>query len=494
MNYSYTLIGLFCLFFTHFHSQNEEDALRYSKTDIQGTARYASMGGAYGALGADITVLSVNPAGMGRYKNNVLVGTINLGTGNTSSILNDTEYTAFSSKNVLNNLGIIGVSATDASNPSPWRKVQFGFAYNRLAEFNDTYTIKGDNDASYSYILADRGYGVSGNDIYNYDPHYAGIAYDSYLIDELYDSSQYFFQTQMYSENGNFISNEHSVVSSGRIGESAFSLSGNYADKLYIGATIGVDKIIFNRVKTHYESSNSDSLEIDNFSFTENLATRGNGVNLKIGIIVLPEPWLRLGLALHTATNYYYMKDTWNSEITTNFKDGFSKQLESLSSSFIYKMKTPGKAIASVALVAKKHGVLSVDIEYLNYGNALLKNHQNSSGSYDFNFENSTSDLLYQPTINLRVGGEYKITNQFMARVGYALNGQPFKSEYREEATPKSKYSLGLGFRSNQFSIDIAVVHSQQKDNYYLYDPQLISNSVQTKQWTNGLLTIGLKI
>lgn len=494
MNYNYTLIGLFCLIFTQYISQNEEDALRYSNTDVQGTARYAGMGGAFGALGADITTLSVNPAGMGRYKNNILTGTINLGTGNTSAALNGFENASFYSKNVLNNLGIVGVVETSVNNPNPWRKVQLGFAYNRLAEFNDEYTIKGKNNASYSYVLADRGYGRTPNDLINSDAHYSSLAFENYLTDYVFDSSEHYYTTQMYSYAGEGITTEHSVSTRGRIGESAFSISGNYADKVYLGATIGVDKITFKRTKNHFESANSDSLAIDNFSFKENLTTSGNGVNLKIGIIVLPEPWLRLGLALHSPTNYYYMRDTWNSEIRTNFKDGESYGEASISSSFVYKMKTPGKAIGSIAFVAKKHGVLSVDLEYVDYGNALLKKHKNSGDSYDFNFENSTSELIYQPALNLRIGGEYKITNQFMARVGYALNGQPFKKDYREEATPKFKYSLGVGFRSDQFFIDIAVVHNQQKENYYLYDPQLISNSVQTKQWTNGLLTIGLKI
>lgn len=494
MSYNYTLIGLFCLIFTQIVGQNEEDALRYSNTDIQGTARYAGMGGAFGALGADITVLSTNPAGMGRYKNNVLTGTINVEDATTLSTLNGADNTSNFSKNVLNNLGIIGVSKTSVSNPGPWRKVQFGFAYNRLAEFNDTYTVKGENNASYSYVLADRGYGRTPDGLVNYDGHYSSLAYESFLIDYVNDSNQHYYTTQMYSYNGEGILTEHSVSSKGRVGESAFSLSGNYADKVYLGATIGVDKIIFDRTKTHYESANSDSLAIDNFTFTENLSTRGNGVNLKLGIIVLPEPWLRLGLALHTSTNYYYMRDTWNSELRTSFKDGDRFGIESLSSSYVYKMKTPGKAIGSVAFIAKKYGVVSLDVEYVNYGNALLKNHQNSGDSYDFNFENTTSDLLYQPALNIRAGVEYKITNQFMARVGYGLNGQPFKKEYREEATPRSKYSLGLGFRSDQFFIDLAVIHNQQKENYYLYDSQLISNSVQTKQWTNGLLTIGLKI
>jgi len=494
MRFNNLLTGFFFLICSQLTAQNEEDALRYSNTDIQGTARYASMGGAFGALGADISVLSVNPAGMGRYKNNILTGTLNVGTGTTSSILNGTENTSFYSKNALNNIGIIGVIKTSTGNPSPWRKVQLGFAYNRLAAFNDDYTIKGDNDASFSYVLADRGYGIAANELNNKDPNYSGLAYNNYLIDENYDSSQYYYTTQMYSKNGNMITNEHSVSSRGRIGESAFSIAGNYADKIYLGATIGVDKIIFNRTKTYYESSNSDSLAITNFTFKENLATTGNGVNLKLGIIALPKSWLRLGLALHSPTNYYYIKDTWNSEIKTNFKNGDNYGDKSFSSSFVYKIKTPGKAIASIAVVAKKVGVLSADIEYVDYANALLRKHPNSGDSYDFNFENSTSNLIYKSTLNLRLGGEFKITNQFMARAGYAINGQPFKKEYREAATPKSIYSLGIGFRSNQFFIDLALIHVQQKENYYLYDPQLISNSIQTKQWTNGLVTIGLKI
>ena len=50
-------------------AQNEEDALRYSNLHFGGTARYIGVSGAFGALGADISVLSVNPAGMARYKN-----------------------------------------------------------------------------------------------------------------------------------------------------------------------------------------------------------------------------------------------------------------------------------------------------------------------------------------------------------------------------------------------------------------------------------------
>lgn len=477
-----------------FIAQNEEDVLRYSSTDIQGTARFAGMGGAFGALGADISVLSVNPAGMGRYKADVLTGTLNLGAGNTSATLNGTENTTNSENLVLNNLGIIGVASTRVDNPSPWRKVQFGFAYNRLAEFNDKYTIKGDNDASYSYVLAARGDGLDPDQLYNFDRHYGSLAYENLLIDHVFDSSQHYYTVQMYDFDETGVAHEHTVETSGRIGESAFSLAGNYADKVYIGATVGIDRIRFKRSRTQFESDNSDSLLIDNFTFVENLTTTGKGVNAKLGVIVLPQSWLRLGLAFHSPTNYYYMRDDWNSEITTNFKGDSSFAETSNTSSFIYKMRTPGRIIGSAAFVAKKHGVISIDCEYIDYGNALLKKHLLAGDPYDFNFENETADLIYQPSVNIKIGAEYKITNQFMGRVGYAVNGHAFKKEYRESARPRTKYSAGIGFRSQQFFVDLAIVHSQEKQNYYLYDPQIIENTVQTKKWTNGLLTIGYKI
>jgi long-subunit fatty acid transport protein len=494
MQFNFTLIGLLCFVYTSFLAQNEEDALRFSTTDVQGTARYASMGGAFGALGADISVLSVNPAGMGRYKADVLTGTVNLGVGYTGATLNGEETLTNSENFDLNNLGIIGVSNTRVDNPSPWRKVQFGFAYNRLAEFNDKYAVNGVNDASFSYVLADRGYGRTPNEIYGFDQHYAGLAYENYLIDHVVDSSQQWYVTQMHNDYGGGITHEHYVETVGRIGESAFSIAGNYSDKLYLGATVGVDKIQYSRTKTHFEASNSDSLAIDNFTFVENLTTRGNGVNLKVGAIILPQSWLRLGIAMHTPTNYYYMRDTWNSEIITNFKNGDRFSEESLSSSYVYKMRTPGKLMGSLALVSKKLGLLSVDCEYINYGNVLLKNHQGAGDSYDFNYENTVSEQIYQSALNIRVGGEYKITNYLMARAGYAVNGQPFKNEYKDQATPKIKYSLGLGFRTEQFFIDAAVVHSQQKENYFLYDPILIENAAPTKKWTNALVTLGFKI
>lgn len=39
------------------------DALRYATSNLTGTARFRGMSGAFGAVGGDLSAISVNPAG-----------------------------------------------------------------------------------------------------------------------------------------------------------------------------------------------------------------------------------------------------------------------------------------------------------------------------------------------------------------------------------------------------------------------------------------------
>ena len=65
--------------FYNSNAQTEIDALRYSQNNIVGTARFSAMAGAYGALGADFTTLSYNPAGIGFYQFSELTFTPSIG-------------------------------------------------------------------------------------------------------------------------------------------------------------------------------------------------------------------------------------------------------------------------------------------------------------------------------------------------------------------------------------------------------------------------------
>lgn len=46
----------------------------FSQDDLNGSARFTSMGGAFGALGGDISVMNINPAGIAVFNNSVFSG------------------------------------------------------------------------------------------------------------------------------------------------------------------------------------------------------------------------------------------------------------------------------------------------------------------------------------------------------------------------------------------------------------------------------------
>ena len=43
-------------------AQSLNDALRYSQTSLSGSARYNALSGAFGALGGELSSISINPA------------------------------------------------------------------------------------------------------------------------------------------------------------------------------------------------------------------------------------------------------------------------------------------------------------------------------------------------------------------------------------------------------------------------------------------------
>ena len=69
-------------------SQEIKDALRYSQDNLNGTARFQAMSGAFGALGGDFSSIGINPAGSAVFSNNQVGITLsNRDTKNNSNYL-----------------------------------------------------------------------------------------------------------------------------------------------------------------------------------------------------------------------------------------------------------------------------------------------------------------------------------------------------------------------------------------------------------------------
>lgn len=450
--------GVFiCTFLSQ--AQNDIDAMRYSQITFGGTARFASMAGSMGALGGDISTLSFNPAGIAIFKKTEVSITPSIFSQTTSSTYNSNT----SSDSKLNfNIGNIGIVASinlmSDKNTTGWESLNFGFGYNRTNNFHNRMDIQGDNKTSSLLdVFVANANGHTSND---FDGFSTDLAWQTYLFNPSSDSTAYLQYTHVVPNYG--IRQRKSVETSGSMGETVLSFGGNYKSKIYLGGTIGLVRVRYNETSTYEETDEMDTIpNFKSFTFGQDLATSGNGVNLKLGAIIRPNDWLRVGVAVHTPTSLS-LHDDYSSTMTSNL-DGVSYDTVSPEGSFDYRITTPFRAIGSLGFIINKIAILNIDYEYIDYSYAQLHSTPNV-----FSDVNKTIRDNYTSTGNLRVGGEVRL-DPIAIRVGYALYGSPFKANENKNAT-RSSYTAGIGYRQDHYFIDFAYVLTQYTEYNYLYD------------------------
>ena len=459
-------------------AQNELDALRYSRLSVIGTARYAGLGGAFGALGADFSSLSVNPAGIGVYRASEFSITPSIYMAEVKSDFLGKQNSDNKSNFNLGNVGFVSVTNNDARPNSILRKLAFGFGVNRTNNYNTRAVVQGfNNTSSLLTTYVDQANGLSPSQLDNFGN---GLAFNTYLIDTL-GPKAYFNDMP----NGG-VTQRKVIETSGSMNEMVFAAGANLAEKLYIGATIGMPYINYSE-KSSYTENDDQNLNsyFNSFKRTESLTTAGSGINFKLGVIFKPADFIRLGAAFHSPTYYGKMTDKWNSTMASSFDNGNSYTSSSPQGEFQYSLTTPFRAIGSVALVFGQNGLFSADYEYVNYPGAHL-----SSTDYNFKNENQAISNKYKGAGNLRLGAEWKY-DIFSFRGGYGIEGNPYKSGVN--SLKANSYSLGLGLREKKFYVDLGFVHTSSSEDYYIYDPSYVEPSRNKLQGNSIMLTLGVR-
>lgn len=444
------------------NAQNETDALRYSMTHFGGTSRYVSMGGAFGALGGDVSALTTNPAGIGVFRKSEFTFTPSL--YQQLSTTSHYDKNSFDSKSNLNiqNVGLAGTFET--GNSSGWLSANLGISYNRLGSFQSKLSIQGVNtESTLLDVFKSR---LEAKDTNQFGP---GLAWYLYLIDtvngKLTTGFPNFNETQTKT-----------ITRSGGLSETAFSFGGNYDNRFYLGATFGFASVRFEEVSSYQEiSSPGDTvkqIKVKSFTYDEKLTTVGTGFNLKLGAIYRINDYVRLGGAVHTPT-FYTLSDNYSTEMsaTGTMANGRDTTYSTKSpiGNFNYNLVTPFKAIASAAFVYGQHGLISADYEFVNYSLARLGPQE--ANQYNFQKENQNIQSRYKPSGNIRIGAEYRI-DMFTLRAGYAHYGNPYSSNVAN-TMKNNTVTLGFGIRGNGFYFDLAYALGMIRENYYLYDPSI---------------------
>lgn len=470
MNKYLSIIGLFLLLPLVGFTQDFVDALRYSATRIEGTARAGGMGNAFGALGGDFTSVSINPAGLGIYRSAEFALTPYFGRTNVDASYLGSKTNDYNYSLRFSNLNYVGNIRAGGNSESGLVTVNFGIGYNRLNDFNTKMIVQGAraNSSFLDYIAENANY----ND---WSDYYEELAWktDLLLLDQ--QNNEYWHDIR---DAGYGQSQRKSYNYSGAMDEYTFAVGFNFSHRLYLGASLGVMDLYFKEHTTLREWDAQNNIDFFNeFTFGTTLRTSGTGYNFKLGTIFRPTDAIRLGIAIHTPT-FYNLRDNFNTwmESSVTYEDGSQRYAEkSPDLNYEYSLETPFKAIFSGAVVLAKKGLLSLDYEYINYGKSRLKD-QNSGD--EFIYQNSDITELFKPVGNIRLGGEYRLTDHFAARAGFehypsAYNSTAFNANQPNAGNNYDVYSAGFGFKSGSFFMDAAYRYTVTSDHNLLYPSPL---------------------
>lgn len=528
-------------------AQTQYDAARFSGSELNGTARFVGMGGAMSALGADISVIGTNPAGIGLFRSHDLSLSFGFNKNVTNSNLGGTEVKDERTRASFDQLGF--VYSTKIGNKTDLRYFNIGFNYHKMANFNRQFSSRGNlngsslswqmqdmmlgtgayqNQASYDALLdAENPYTSSA---YYGTPFLGSMGVRTGLVDDVTGNDGSFGMMGWNGASGDYYSREE-----GGINAYDFNLSFNVQDRFYFGATLGVYDVNYSRYSSYYETVLDDKGN-DNGSFQLNnwFTTDGAGLDLKLGVIVRPMEYspFRIGFAVHTPI-WYSLNDRYTATLGTDILAFPEKYTENLSDYYApdasylleYQLATPWKF--NVSMGTTFSNVLAVDAEYefANYAKARYKD----AGGYDLAAANGAVDKYLKNVHTFRIGMEAKFTPQFSFRAGYNYVTSPIadnsaryvpnlstnKADYIwfDETRTDPEYhnlkarntlTLGLGYRGKFMYADVAYKYDFYKSDFYMFDDYRFSNDGSSIVSRNSaaavnhdrhqlLLTLGVK-
>lgn len=484
------------IFSVSLSAQDQVQAFRYSQVYPVGTARYAAMGGALGAVGGDFSAASINPAGLGLYRSSELTITPSFYISNSlSNYLGETTTDSDYNFNI-GNIGI--VTAFDHHKDDGLVGSVFSFGYNTLNNFQSSTMMIGINDNSsllddFTWFANDA---YHNDNVYDDDIFFEDLAHKTGLMpfDTTRDSYIHYLEPYAPSENLGYGEEQlRTVEKRGYTGEYAFSYAVNISHKIFLGATFGIHSVRYYEEIFHEELNMNDKVpDFESLEFLEYNTTKGTGYAFKVGVIVKPIHILRIGASFHAPTTYVLtdekyteMKSFWSSN--SGYKDDYEYSGDYAKD---YTLRTPYRASASAAVLIGKLGIVSAEYEYVDYSSADL-----GSPGYNFGDENIAISKDFKNAHNLKAGAEIRL-NPLYLRAGAQYYMNPFEDD--RNGSDIWIYGGGVGFRSNQTSVDISYSLRTTSETYGLYQHSPdqadgFEKSINDYKDGNFMVTLGYK-
>lgn len=483
---------LLSLFMAHAHAQETYENTKLIDNDLNGTARYVGMGGAMEALGADISVINSNPAGIGLFRRSS--GSVSFG------LVSQDGASSFKYGNKTNasfdQAGFV-YSLRDGRRTF----INFGFNYHKSKNFdyilNAASGLNGASQHKLSYMKAL----ANENNLDKTSSGWRGkFSYTSQL-DNLY------YNTLMMTSSDGFFYNDASRYEFGRaetgyIGEYDFNTSVNVNDRVYLGVTVGIHDVHYTGHSLYSEALvNLNNQTAGDITVNDERRITGTGYNASFGIIFRPvdaSPF-RIGLSVTTPTWYDLKTSNYTYLINNTKADGGGKLQGdypnyTTGESYEFKLFTPWKFGVSLGHTVGNYLALGASYEYADY--SRLDTRVNDGYDVDYwgdVYEHSSSDEpmnrhtreTLKAVSTFKIGAEAKVMPNLAVRAGYNYVSPMFKKEGFKDGNIDSygsnyssatdytnweatnRYTVGVGYTLGKMSFDLAYQYAKTNGKFH---------------------------
>lgn len=500
-------------------AQETYESAQITTEDLNGTARYVGMGGAMEALGADISTISTNPAGIGLFRRNAFSATFGVNSVGRSTSSNNGFNADIKGKTPMSfdQMGMVISTQMESGN-----YLNFGFNYHKSRNFNQVLSaansLRNASQNKGSYIKGLRGSSVNGGFSPDLNKNNEYIGYDdpsSYYTSRNFSQTDYLlWNVFIPSENYDPVKDEYydtfgyneadgycfSRDQKGYISEFDFNISGNHDNRIYWGLTLSIKDVHYDNWSLYTEYlNNADGSENGYLETSDERKITGTGVNIKGGVIIRPiaESPFRFGVSVSTPTwyelessNFTFLKNcTPNSGL---YDDGKSNEV------IKYKMYTPWTFGASLGHTFGKDLALGFSYEYADYGtidNRVITDEYYDSWNNTTRVRSESDDFMNSNTRHslkgvhtLKVGFESNLSPEFAVRAGYNYVSPMYSNKgYRSTCLDAdgcyyastteftnwkdtNRVTLGLGYTHNNFTLDLAYQYSSQNGDFHPFE------------------------
>ena len=500
-------------------AQDTYESARLLGSDLNGTARYVGMGGAMEALGADISTMGTNPAGIGLFRHS----TASLSFGFVSQ-QDAQKFDGLGKTNMsFDQAGFIYSARVGSSS-----YVNVGFNYHKSRNFDQILSaanaLSKCSQNGLTYYKAERG-------IYELDFNKQGdvIGYEGDNRSWSYSENDYMNANVLlldpndemfYTMDANAYSFDK--AHRGWIADYDFNVSGNVNDRFYWGVTVGIKDVNYKGYSEYAESLVDSKGSCGSVAVGDERKIKGSGIDMKAGIIFRPveESPFRIGLSIATPT--WYDLTSSNDSYMVNNSDYGAWDEGSSHESYDFKYYTPWKFGLSMGHTIGNQIALGLGYEYMDY--SASKNRVNEDGRwyddwYDDYYTRSHTDepmkdntdrsLTGQHT--LKAGVEFKPVPELAVRFGYNYLSSPYEERGVRDMTLDSpgvsyasttdyvnwkdthRITCGLGVKAGGLNIDLAYQYNTTDGDFHPFQPYAGNSGVKevSNKRHQVLLTLG---